>query len=130
MFKDLRSIMDDKTTMMLTVSLEDDGMRVCVNRTGTTHVPLILSGTPEELDAGFAEAVRHAYHANTNLQEQLSQFDAEVKAAETAALEAAKAKAAQVAPKKSSAPKPTSTPASGAPKQEKVSPAEQIDSLF
>ena len=95
----------------------DDKVSVLVTPTLTTEVaekaphlatPFVLTATPEQLDAGFAEQFKDYTAVTATLQKQASDQIAQVKAAaELAKAEAAK-KTASTSAKKAGSP-PTST---------------------
>ena len=101
-FKTLYPLIADNAYVAVTLSVQPDGLlAVTVTPSGAKggiKVPLGLSGTPEELDAEFANLVGGYAASHKTLNEQLATAQAEMQAAAKKATPAKPAKAAPATP--------------------------------
>ncbi|TDN59056.1 PRTRC system protein E [Paraburkholderia sp. BL10I2N1] len=77
MFQQLEALVRASGKLQLTLKMDSDRMAVVVVPSGegkeaALRQPLILSGTPAELDEGFIEAIRSYSAAHASLSEQVS----------------------------------------------------------
>jgi len=109
MFVELKQLLENASGLTLTISATDGGLQVVVSpkaaqgsNSGLVR-PLVLTGTPEELDEGFVNTLAGFIKARQTLSDQLAAAQADIEAAAKAAAAQGKEKKSQTGKSKSPA---------------------------